>query len=97
MSPNKTPATSPNKYIQFRVVSDEYREIFDQEAVARRAYGKQKQEIREEEEGLVELFARSSHDGAWILIQEFQLGADDDDDEDEDVPPPPAPSAEPVS
>ena len=85
MSP-KTPATSPNsKYIQFRVVSDEYREIFDKEDVARRAYGKQKIAIREEEEGLVELYARSSHDGAWILIQEFQLGPDDEDeDEDED-------------
>ncbi len=85
MSPNKTPATSPNsKYIQFRIVSDDYREIFDTEAVARRAYGKQKQAIKEEDEGLVELFARTSHDGSWILIQEFQLGADEDEDEDED-------------
>jgi hypothetical protein len=85
MSPNKTPATSPNsKYIQFRVVSDEYREIFDKEDVARRAYGKQKIAIREEEEGLVELFARTSHDGSWILIQEFQLGSGEDEDEDED-------------
>lgn len=69
-------------YIQWRVTGDDYKEIFDNETEARRAYGRVRKEVREEEEGRAELYGRSSHEGKWILLQEFELGATDEDDDD---------------
>lgn len=59
---------------QWRVVAEGYKEIFDNEPEARRAYGKQRNSIRQEEEGRCELFVRENIKSAWILLQEFQLG-----------------------
>jgi len=66
-----------NNYIQWRVVADSYREIFDNEPEARRAYGKQRNIIKDEEEGRCELQGRTTHTTAWIMLQEFELGDDD--------------------
>ena len=73
-----------NIYMQWRVCSDDYKEIIDNEGEARRCYGRIRKEIKDEEEGRVELFGRSSYEGTWILLQEFELGIDEDEDEDED-------------
>lgn len=59
---------------QWRVVGENYREMFDNEPEARRAYGKQRNMIKENEEGRCELYGRTSITSEWILLQEFELG-----------------------
>jgi hypothetical protein len=68
-------------FMQWRIVSESYKKMFDNETEARRAYGKLSKEITEEGEGSVEMFAREEYGGEWTLVQEFILG---DQDEDED-------------
>lgn len=68
-------------YIQWRVIAEAYKEIFDNEPEARRAYGKQRNLIKEEEEGRCELQGRTSHSNSWVMLQEFELGDNDTDDE----------------
>lgn len=68
---------------QWRVVAADYKEIFDNEPEARRSYGKQRNLIRQEEEGRCELYERDNLKSAWVLLQEFQLGADEEDEGDE--------------
>ena len=58
---------------QWRVVAANYKEIFDNEPEARRAYGKQRNFIRQKEEGMCELYERDNLKSAWVLLQEFQL------------------------
>jgi hypothetical protein len=70
-------------YIQWRVIAEAYKEIFDNEPEARRAYGKQRNLIKEEEEGRCELQGRTSHSTNWVMLQEFELGDNDTDADDE--------------
>jgi hypothetical protein len=65
---------------QWRVVGESYREMFDNEPEARRAYGKQRNLIKEQEEGRCELYGRTSITSDWILLQEFELGEEEEGD-----------------
>jgi hypothetical protein len=67
---------------QWRVISADYKEIFDNEPEARRAYGKQRNAIRAEEEGRCELLERENIKSQWLLLQEFQLGLDEEEEEE---------------
>lgn len=72
-----------SNFIQWRVVGEAYKEIFDNEPEARRAYGKQRNLIRQEEAGRCELFGRTAPTSSWVMLQEFELGVDDDSEDDE--------------
>jgi len=65
---------------QWRVVGESYREMFDNEPEARRAYGKQRNLIKGQEEGRCELYGRTSITSDWILLQEFELGEEEEGD-----------------
>lgn len=60
-------------YTQWRVTGNNYKEIFDNVTEARRAYGRVRKKVRKEEEGRAELYGKTSHEGKWILLQEFEL------------------------
>lgn len=79
----ETEETMP-KYEAFKVVADGYRETFDSEQMAKRAFGIIKKEIKDDGEGYVELHFRETKNAEWELLQEFVLESDDDDDQDDD-------------
>jgi hypothetical protein len=64
---------------QWRVIRGKnYAEIFDNEPEARRAYGKQRNLIRDEGNGHCELYERDNTKAAWIQIQEFKISEDEE-------------------
>jgi len=69
-------------FIQWKVKSVGYTDTFDNEPAARRDYGKLKAEIKEENEGWVEFYARETLKANWELQQEFRLNEEEEGDDD---------------
>jgi hypothetical protein len=72
------------KYEAFKVVADGYRETFDSEQMAKRAFGIIKKEIKDDGDGYVELYFRKTEDAEWKLLQEFVLESEDEDEDEDD-------------
>lgn len=61
------------KYLQFKVIGNNYLETFTHEPPARRAYGSIKNALKNKD-GFIQLYARTSFDESWILLLELQTG-----------------------
>lgn len=71
-------------YIQWKVKADSLVKTFDNEPQARRQYGKFMNDVEDNEEGFVELYARENFKDSWTLIQECRIVDEEDESEEEE-------------
>jgi hypothetical protein len=68
--------------IQWKVVSEDLTDTYDNLPACKRAYGKIKADINDNESGWVQMFGREDYKDKWQMLQEFRLNMEDEDDEE---------------
>jgi len=72
------------EYIQWKIKAEGIVDCFDNELQTRRDYGILKKEIKAEESGWVEMYARTTMNGKWELQQEYRLNMEEEEEDDEE-------------